>query len=112
MKKFSASVVLARAGILFPDLFREKCGGIHLRESDQDVPANQAELCRNMWCSVGFFHAAGKSIAAVGEMLAHDHGGAEQVFTFDPIEIQCDANGTTNWSPAAVSTERHILLIR
>lgn len=81
------------------------------RESDQELLTTQAQFRRNMWCTAGFFHAAGKSIAADGKVFANAQRGAEQVFTFDPIEIQCDAHGMTTWSPAARSTERYILHI-
>ncbi len=82
------------------------------RESEQELLAKQAQLRRNMWCTAGFFHAAGKSIAADGKILPRDQAGADQVFTFDPIEIHCEANGMTTWSPAAASTERHILQVK
>ena len=82
------------------------------RETDQKLLAKHAQLRRNMWCTAGFFHAAGKSIAASGEIMPNAQSSAEQVFVFDPIAIQCDTNGTTNWSPAVVSTERYILHIR
>ncbi len=65
-----------------------------------------------MWCTAGFFHAAGKSIAAEGKILPRDQAGEDQVFTFDPIEVQCDTNGITSWSPAAAATKRYILHIR
>jgi hypothetical protein len=82
------------------------------RESDQEFLAKQAQIRRNMWCTAGFFHAAGKSIAADGKIRPRDQAGADQVFTFDPIEVQCDANGITTWSPAAAAIERHILHVR
>lgn len=79
------------------------------RDSDQELLVQQAQLRRNMWCTAGFFHAAGKSIAADGKVFANAQRGAEQVFTFDPIAIQCDADGRTSWSPAAMATQRYIL---
>lgn len=72
---------VARAGILFPELFREKCAGIYLN-------------------------------AGTGSRQTASNAELEYNVRLDPIEIQCDANGMTTWSPAAASTERHILHVR
>lgn len=82
------------------------------RASDQELLFLQAQLRRNMWCTAGFFHAAGKAVAAEGKIFSNDQSGVEPVFTFDPIEMQCDANGATNWSRAAASRDRYILQVR
>lgn len=81
------------------------------RETDQKVLFHQAQLRRNMWCTAGFFHAAGKAVVADGKIVSNDQSGTGPVFTFDPIEIQCDDSGATNWSPAA-SSDRYILHVR
>ncbi len=82
------------------------------QERDQALLAKQTQLRRNMWCTGGFFHAAGKSITSEGKIVPRDQASRDQVFTFDPIEVQCDTNGITKWSPAATATERYIFHVR
>ncbi len=86
--------------------------GYLLRASDQALLNAQARLRRNMWFTAGFFHAAGHSITAAGEIIPRAHRGEQQVFTFDPIEVQCDADSITSWSFAVASTGRFILHVR
>ncbi len=83
-----------------------------LRASDEELLNAQARLRRNMWCTAGFFHAAGQSITPEGEIIPRDHSGGKQVFTFDPIAIQCDTDSITSWLPAAAPAARFILHVR
>lgn len=81
------------------------------KERDQELLARQGQIRRNVWCTGGFFHAAGKSITSEGKILPRDQAGDEPVFAFDPITVQCDADGITKWSPAAEPTTQFIFRV-
>ena len=62
----------------------------YLQQAKDDMLlARQGKVRRNMWCTGGFFHAAGKSITSKGEIQPRDHADDDQVFAFDPISVQC-----------------------
>jgi hypothetical protein len=65
-----------------------------------------------MWCTGGFVHAAEKSIASDGMIQPRDQADQDQIFAFDPINVQCDTNGITKWSPATKATQRYIFHVR
>jgi hypothetical protein len=72
---------------------------------DEALLARQGERPRPMWCTAGFFHAAGLAVTAAGAILPGG-GSADSVFAFDPVEVRCDAEGVTAWSPAPESKLR------
>jgi len=79
---------------------------------DQELLTKHAQKRRNMWCTAGFFHAAGKSVTCDGRIIPQEDADGESVFTFDPIEVQCDRDGVTSWSPTAQEPGRYILHVR
>lgn len=51
---------------------------------------------RSMYCTAGFFHAAGLTVTAQGDIVGL--GETEKpVFTFEPVEITCDGQGNALW---------------
>lgn len=72
---------------------------------DEALLARQGEKPRPMWCTSGFFHAAGLAVTAAGAIVPAG-GDANSVFAFDPVEVRCDAEGVTAWSPAPGSKLR------
>ncbi len=63
---------------------------------------------RNMWCTGGFLHAAGKTVSRSGNIVPLSQAGAPCVFGFDPIKVSCDENGITQWTEDHKSKNRHI----
>lgn len=59
---------------------------------------------RNMWCTAGFLHAAGLTVAADGEIAERGTLGIRPVFDFVPIAVSCADDGRTVWEPAASET--------
>jgi hypothetical protein len=66
---------------------------------------------RNMWCTGGLLHAAGKTVTRDGRIVALADA-AEPVFTFDPIQVTCLANGVTQWRAGPSSPPRYIFHVR
>lgn len=64
---------------------------------------------RNMWCTAGFFHAAGQAVDRQGSIVAA--GSPESVFSFIPIDVECDEGGRTHWKPSDSTTSRYIIQI-
>jgi hypothetical protein len=64
---------------------------------------------RNMWCTAGFFHAAGQAVDTQGRIVEPD--APNTVFSFVPIDVQCDNDGRTRWKPAGEAGDRYILRI-
>jgi hypothetical protein len=79
---------------------------------------NEAELLarvgrqyRNMWCTGGFLHAAGFGVSGDGKFapLAEVKTPA---FTFDPVQVHCNADGVTTWTPDPQSRNRFLFHVR
>jgi hypothetical protein len=66
---------------------------------------------RNMWCTAGFFHAAGYSVTLDGEAVPLADLVDRAVFTFDPIDITCDEQGRTRWQTNMKATHRFIFRV-
>jgi len=79
---------------------------------DDALLAQQAATYRNMWCTGGFLHAAGKTVTTDGRMVPLDRAGDSAVFTFDPINISCNEQGVTEWSRAEAPTRRYVFHVR
>lgn len=71
----------------------------------------QNTVDRNMWCTAGFLHAAGRTVEADGGIVPLARA-RNPVFTFDPIRIECSPNGVTRWTDAPEAHSRHILHVR
>jgi len=54
---------------------------------DEAVLADQAAKDRNMWCTAGFFYAAGYTITADGTTPGRNAEAGDAVFSFDPIRL-------------------------
>ncbi len=78
---------------------------------DGDLIERQGKRGRNMWCTAGFFHAAGLSILADGA-IAPLGTPLSPLFTFDPVRVRCDAAGVTTWSDDSASRDRFMFHVR
>ena len=82
-------------------------------EKDEVLLTEHGNEDRNMWCTAGFFHQAGKGVTSEGEIVDIKEGTQEEsVFTFDPIKIECDDMGLTKWEPCEGATNRFIFHVR
>ncbi len=75
---------------------------------DEALLERQGERPRNMWCTAGFFHMAGLSVAGSGLVLERGAAPGPPVYTFDPVRVRCGADGVTSWSPDPGSRDRFI----
>ena len=75
---------------------------------DSKLLAERGANYRNMWCTGGFLHAAGKTVSRNGEIVPLGQAGGTSVFTFDPIRVSCDDNGVTQWTAGQKSKDRYI----
>lgn len=67
---------------------------------------------RHMWCTGGFLHAAGYTVAPDGSIVPRSKAGTAAVFTFDPIEVTCEESGLTRWSGRPHSENRFVFHVR
>ncbi|MCF7973836.1 MAG: tRNA (N6-threonylcarbamoyladenosine(37)-N6)-methyltransferase TrmO [Phycisphaerae bacterium] len=67
---------------------------------------------RHMWCTGGFFHAAGLAVTRTGEILPRHQAGDTGVLSFDPIKVACSDTGVTQWTHDAGSKDRSIFHVR
>jgi hypothetical protein len=79
---------------------------------DEAILTKFGEEDRHMWCTAGFFHVAGKVVTSDGEIIDAKEAEGKSVFTFDPIDIQCDDLGLTKWTPGDESSNRYIFHVR
>jgi hypothetical protein len=70
--------------------------------------AEHGRKYRNMWCTGGFLHAAGKTVSRNGRIVLPSRSPAPIFFVFDPIKVRCDENGVTHWVPGDKSSNRYI----
>ena len=80
--------------------------------ADQALLSKVGGMMRHMWCTAGFFHAAGYTISIGGKIVPLDEKSDPPVFTFDPIKIRCEDNGVTKWTPDDNSKQRFIFHVR
>jgi hypothetical protein len=67
---------------------------------------------RNMWCTGGFFHAAGYTVTVDGEIVPLEQAGNKAVFEFESIQVSCTESGVTTWSYDSAAKNRYIFHIR
>ena len=79
---------------------------------DEAVLADQAAKDRNMWCTAGFFHAAGYTITPDGATPRLDARADDAVFSFDPIRFTGTGPGEDEWTPDPNATHRFIFHVR
>jgi len=82
-----------------------------LGPNDDALLARQGALYRSMWCTGGFFHAAGLTVARDGRIIPLAGSGSEAVFTFEPIRVRCSDNGVTEWTKAPNAKDRFIFRV-
>ncbi|MBL7152864.1 MAG: nucleoside hydrolase [Phycisphaerae bacterium] len=75
---------------------------------DSKLLAERGANYRNMWCTGGFLHAAGKTVSRTGRIVLPSRAPAPIFFVFDPIKVSCDQNGVTQWVPGDKSSNRYI----
>jgi hypothetical protein len=80
--------------------------------ADQALLDRQGDLFRNMWCTAGFFHMAGLSVAGSGLVGGRDDAQTHAVYTFDPVRVRCGADGVTRWSPDPRAQDRFLFHVR
>ncbi len=79
--------------------------------NDRELLARMGNLMRNMWCTGGFFHAAGLGVDSEGKLAPRGEIDSP-VFTFDPIEVHCSAEGITTWTPDPQGRNRFLFHVR
>jgi hypothetical protein len=79
--------------------------------NDRELLARQGEQYRNMWCTGGFLHAAGIGVESDGRLVPLDEVKSP-LFTFDPVQVQCDAKGVTTWTADPTSRNRFLFHVR
>jgi hypothetical protein len=79
---------------------------------DERLLAEHGGNYRNMWCTGGFLHAAGKTVSRSGQIVPLDSEGASPVFTFDPIKVRCGDDGVTEWTMDQNRDTRYIFHVR
>lgn len=62
---------------------------------------------RNMWCTAGFIHAAGKNISPDGRLIP-SRSKMLSVSSFLPIDAKCDDQGYVDWKRAKLLGNRFI----
>jgi inosine-uridine nucleoside N-ribohydrolase len=67
---------------------------------------------RNMWCTGGFLHTAGKTVTREGKITDLQQEGIDPVFTFEPVQIECNAEGYTKWDLTSKETNRYIFKVQ
>lgn len=81
------------------------------RPTDRPLLQELEAGLRNMWCTAGFLHAAGKTVTVDGEIADADAPHIRPVFDCVPVSVSCDADGRTRWEPASSDT-RFIFRVR
>jgi hypothetical protein len=78
---------------------------------DDDIIAFWGKSPREMWCTAGLLHAAGLTVGRDGTIvpLASD---ATPLYTFDPVRVECGADGVTTWTSAHTLSTRFMLTVR
>ena len=77
---------------------------------DEKISADLGEKYRNMWCTAGFLHTAGKTVTVDGEIVDLGTEGISPVFDFIPIDATCNADGRVNWQEVS-SSNQHIFKV-
>ena len=81
-------------------------------EQRNELLEQTGDAIRHMWCTAGFLHAAGYSVDREGALLKRSGEEGKSVFSFDPVRIQCDGKGVTEWAPDAKAKARFIFHVR
>lgn len=79
-----------------------------LEEKDQALLHEFGTRYRNMWCTGGFFHAAGYTVTSEGRIMPLDQAPNKAVFAFEPANITCTEKGVTTWLHNSTARNRYI----
>jgi hypothetical protein len=79
--------------------------------NDQEFLARIGNLVRNMWCTGGFLHAAGLCVDSEGKLVPQAEIRTP-LFTFDPVQVQCNAEGITTWKNDPQSQSRFLFHVQ
>ena len=82
-----------------------------LAPQDKEIERSVRAMDRSMWCTGGFLHAAGLSVTCEGKIVPLAEV-RDPVFTFDPIEVTCSADGVTQWRAASTPSRRFLFHVR
>jgi hypothetical protein len=78
---------------------------------DSKLMRTVSQMERNMWCSGGFLHAAGRTVTTNGKIVSLKNAD-DPVFTFDPIEVSCSADAVTRWKRTPTKSNRFIFHVQ
>jgi hypothetical protein len=85
----------------------------YLQEGDSAaILRGFSEERRNMWCTAGFFNAAGLTVTESGQIIALTSQPADAVFEFIPVEIGCAPDGKVTWNRVASPGKDRLFRIR
>jgi len=96
---------------MFAKIESSKCLQCLGEPKNEEFLAKLGANYRNMWCTGGFLHAAGKTVTPGGNTSPLDRPDSKAVFAFEPIKISVKEDGTTGWSADPKSMSRYIFHI-
>ena len=64
---------------------------------DGEALARFGQDRRQMWCTGGFFHAAGLTVLHDGRVAPLGESPDKEVFRFEPVAVSCNSEGYTDW---------------
>ncbi len=67
---------------------------------------------RNMWCTGGFFHAAGLGVTRDGAIRPLSEGTDGLACDFFPVEADCADTGVVTWTPSERNTGRYLFEVQ
>lgn len=67
------------------------------RDVDAEALRRFSAQPRNMWCTAGFLHAVGLSVARDGSIIPLGEAPDREVFGFLPVRISCSDTGRLKW---------------
>jgi hypothetical protein len=79
---------------------------------DEKLLARFGGMNRNMWCTAGFFHAAGSAVTRDGKVVATTQAKDGAVYAFEPVRVTCDEKGVTTWRADPAARKRFMFRVR
>ena len=95
-----------QAGDVQPDWLQYLVGA-----KDLGLLARVNAMQRGMYGVGGFLHATGMTVSGDGRIVPLSQA-KDPVFTFDPIDVKCSAQGVTEWRHDPAATKRFIFHVR
>jgi hypothetical protein len=78
---------------------------------EEAVLADQGKLYRNMWSTAGLLHAAGLTVTVDGNIVPLG-STKTPAYAFEPVRVECGADGVTAWTPDPQSRNRFLFRVR